>query len=436
MSVKDKSSDFFITQIQQDFDKIRIIDKSIEKSEHKKAIISYFKAKFERDKQQATHNTFEFIDLFCGAGGLSLGFEQEGFKPCLALDKDESALRTYRFNRPHLKADKVINEDIRHIVEDHVFEFVPLIIGGPPCQGFSNANKQRKENDDRNKLYKFFVHSVNQAKPDVFLLENVEGILAHIDVIEKDFNEVSYSLFSPTVLNTKDFGYPQNRKRAFIVGVHSKYEGILDELQNLFIDTIHGEKGKVNFCLWDAIFDLPEIEAKTAQNRTYYECKRWGYTYGQFIDMCTPYAKLINNGYVGKMPVLNHKSKYNNTRDIEIYSRLLPGEKSDAESIKDINPYKNRAGIFKDKFYKLLPNEPCKTITAHMYYDCHMYIHPYSARGLSPREAARVQGFPDDYLFLGTPNEWYRQIGNAVSPLLARVLGKGLKNILKRIYRV
>ncbi|NLN40394.1 MAG: DNA cytosine methyltransferase, partial [Clostridiales bacterium] len=222
----------------------------------------------------------------------------------------------------------------------------------------------------------------------------------------------------------------------FIVGVHSKYEGILDELQNLFIDTIHGEKGKVNFCLWDAIFDLPEIEAKTAQNRTYYECKRWGYTYGQFIDMCTPYAKLINNGYVGKMPVLNHKSKYNNTRDIEIYSRLLPGEKSDAESIKDINPYKNRAGIFKDKFYKLLPNEPCKTITAHMYYDCHMYIHPYSARGLSPREAARVQGFPDDYLFLGTPNEWYRQIGNAVSPLLARVLGKGLKNILKRIYRV
>lgn len=436
MSIKERSSDFFITQIQQDFAKIRIIDQSIDKDEHENAIIAYFRAKFAREKQQAMRNSFEFIDLFCGAGGLSIGLEQEGFEPSLAIDKDESALRTYRFNRPQLRADSVINADIQHIVEDRIFEYVPLIIGGPPCQGFSNANQQRKENDDRNKLYKFFVHSVHQAKPDVFLLENVEGILAHIDVIERDFNAVSYRLLPPIVLNTKDFGFPQNRKRAFILGVHFKYEGILEELQNLFIDTVQGEQGKFSFCLWDAIFDLPEIEAKTARNRTYYECKLWGYTYGQFTEVHTPYTKLINNNCVSKTPILNHKSKYNNSRDIEIYSRLLPGEKSDAESIKDINPYKSRAGIFKDKFYKLQPNEPCKTITAHMYYDCHMYIHPYSARGLTPREAARVQGFPDDYLFLGSPNEWYRQIGNAVSPLLARVLGKGLNKVLKRIYSV
>jgi DNA (cytosine-5)-methyltransferase 1 len=115
---------------------------------------------------------------------------------------------------------------------------------------------------------------------------------------------------------------------------------------------------------------------------------------------------------------------------------LRPGEKSDAESIQEINPYKNRASIFRDKFDKLLADEPCKAITAHMYYDCNMYIHPYQARGLTPREAARVQGFPDDYLFLGSPNEWYRQIGNAVSPLMARVLASGLKQVLERIYRV
>ena len=133
------------------------------------------------------------------------------------------------------------------------------------------------------------------------------------------------------------------------------------------------------------------------------------------------------------IPLLNHRSKYNNERDIQIYETLRPGEKSDAESIQKINPYKSRADIFRDKFDKLVADEPCKAITAHMYYDCNMYIHPTQARGLTPREAARVQGFPDDYLFLGSPNEWYRQIGNAVSPLMARVLGNGLKKVLERI---
>ena len=145
------------------------------------------------------------------------------------------------------------------------------------------------------------------------------------------------------------------------------------------------------------------------------------------------YVQLINDGLDRKLPLLNHRSKYNNERDIQIYETLKPGEKSDAESIQEINPYKNRSEIFRDKFDKLVADEPCKAITAHMYYDCNMYIHPYQARGLTPREAARVQGFPDDYLFLGSPNEWYRQIGNAVSPLMARVLADALKKVLKRI---
>ncbi len=102
----------------------------------------------------------------------------------------------------------------------------------------------------------------------------------------------------------------------------------------------------------------------------------------------------------------------------------MPGEKSDAKSIQDIMPYKSRNEIFKDKFYKLEPQKPSKTITAHM------YIHPYQARGLTPREAARIQGFPDNYYFLGRPNEWYRQVGNAVSPLASRHIGKALERIL------
>ncbi len=143
----------------------------------------------------------------------------------------------------------------------------------------------------------------------------------------------------------------------------------------------------------------------------------------------TPYARMINGGKK-RSYLFNHRTKYNNPRDVEIYARLSPGERSDAESIRHLMPYGRRSEIFLDKFFKLEPEQPSKTITAHMYYDCHMYIHPFQARGLTPREAARIQGFPDDYFFLGLPNQWYRQIGNAVSPLVARHVGCALAKVL------
>lgn len=435
-SINDFEEDFFISQLRNEFKKIVVTDNSIDLGSHENKIISYFCKKIQKqvNMYNSQKNQFEFIDLFSGAGGLSVGLEQAGFVPSLAIDKDKSALKTYHFNRPFLGKHQIINEDIRLLIEDFTFEHTPLIVGGPPCQGFSNANKQKKEDDDRNKLYKLYVQSVKQSKPDVFLLENVEGILSHINEIKSDFSDIKYTLY-PYVLNTKDFGFPQHRKRAFILGINNKYTSIFTEINDIFNNTIESEKGRAAFSLWNAISDLPQLEAKTKRNDTYSENKVWGYTFGQFVKSNTLYSKTVNLENDCQLPVLNHKSKYNNDRDIEIYRLLSPGEKSDSESIKDINPYKNRDNIFKDKFFKLQPNEPCKTITAHMYYDCHMYIHPFSARGLTPREAARIQGFPDDYLFLGSPNEWYRQIGNAVSPLIARVLGKSLNNILRRIYR-
>ena len=123
----------------------------------------------------------------------------------------------------------------------------------------------------------------------------------------------------------------------------------------------------------------------------------------------------------------NHKSRYNNENDLEIFRRLPEGENSLHESIQDILIYKNRKDIFKDKYYKLKRNEVSKTITSHMKYDCHMYIHPEQARGLSPREAARIQTFPDDYVFRGSLNSWYKQIGNAVPVKLAVIIAKEIK---------
>lgn len=423
---------FVLKQLKDSFSKLKISDNSIDKAAIEAQITEYFMEKFQ---SLITYDwKYDFIDLFCGAGGLSVGFEQEGFRPVVAVDNNEAAVRTYRFNRPWLTADNVINEDIRHIVGKSVFPHVPLVVGGPPCQGFSIVNMHKKENDERNELYKFYVHTVDQVKPVVFLMENVEGILQIIENIREDFAEIGYVVCNPLLLNTKEFGFPQSRRRAFIMGISAEYASIKDDLFGIFTRTIDSFRSSQPFTLWDAISDLPALSAKTLKNSTNVENMVWGYTYGPFRQVNTQYARLVNRGLPSELPLLNHRSKYNNDRDIQIYQTLKPGEKSDAESIQDINPYKNRSDIFRDKFDKLSADEPCKTITAHMYYDCNMYIHPTQARGLTPREAARVQGFPDDYLFLGSPNEWYRQIGNAVSPLMARVLAKALKNVLERIF--
>jgi len=427
--------DYFVSQIKNEFNKINFTDNVFDKEGHREKIINYFKDRLEKEINSSSKDQgkFKFIDLFCGAGGLSVGLEQSGLISDLALDKDKSSLLTYHFNRPYLRDSQIINDDIREVTKEFSFEKTPLVVGGPPCQGFSNANKQRQENDDRNQLYKFYLHTVELASPDIFLLENVEGILEHIDEITNDFKKIKYTL-CPYRLNTKDFGFPQNRKRVFILGISEKHKKISLELEAIFNATIQSEKGKRNYSLWDAISDLPSLQAKTERNSTYLENRDWGFTFGDFVSYTTGYSNFINQTINLHAPLLNHKSKFNNERDIEIYGLLTPGEGSESDSIAKINPYLNREHIFKDKFYKLLPNEACKTITAHMYFDCHMYIHPFEARGLTPREAARVQGFPDNYLFLGTPNEWYRQIGNAVSPILGRILGKALNNILSRIY--
>lgn len=426
---------FIIGQLNNLFSKIVVVDNSVDIDKVKKQLYNYYKKKFENLNEKEFR--FDFIDLFCGGGGLSVGLEQDGFRPVIAVDNNRSAVLTYRFNRPWLTDGKIINEDIRDIVDKKIFPHVPLIVGGPPCQGFSVVNKHKKENDERNGLYKFYVHSVEQAQPDVFLMENVEGILKLYAMIKADFDKIGYITCDPVVLNTKDFGFPQSRKRAFILGIKNEYEIIANELYQLFKNELQEHlQSHQSYSLWDSISDLPPLEAKTVKNATFNESAVWGYTCGGFQDAISSFARFVNHGLPVRVPLLNHRTKYNNDRDIQIYHLLKQGEKSDAESIQAINPYKSRANIFRDKFDKLLADEPCKAITAHMYYDCNMYIHPYQARGLTPREAARVQGFPDDYLFLGSPNEWYRQIGNAVSPLMARVLGFGLRQVLERIYRV
>ena len=376
------------------------------------------------------------VDLFAGAGGMSEGFVQAGFNIIGANEIIKSCADTYQFNH---KETKIFIGDVRKIlVEQFQKECridgnkVDIIIGGPPCQGFSNANRQRFIDDPRNELYKYFVKFVKELKPSFFVMENVRGMQNIAGQIVEDFRKAGYTS-KYKILNAKNFGIPQNRQRIFFIGTNINGDFWQDSvIIDKIFSGIEQNKSKNIIPLSDALWGLRKVKPKPNKNMTNKESEEFGFTEDFIIKSkkaAPDYILKINRG---KFPykVFNHKTRYNNKRDIEIFRRLPQGGKSDHPSIQDIMPYKKRNHIFKDKFHKLVYDAPCKTITAHMKFDCHMYIHPFEARGLTPREAARVQGFPDDYFFQGPFTSWYMQVGNAVPPPLAYIIAK---NILTRI---
>lgn len=364
-------------------------------------------------------------DLFCGAGGLGLGFEQSGFHSKLSIDKDEWAIFTHAYNHPSQSSKSVCADISEWLDEPTNHVDVDVLMGGPPCQSFSNANKQRQENDSRDGLYKLFVDSIPLFNPKIILIENVRGFERVVPELRKLVESKGFET-SVLKLNARNFGVPQNRVRIFTLGVRTDFFGKSEssEVLKRIIDRV--DKAKRNERpLIDAIEDLNKLSPSRKKNNTAYESKETGYAIQSRLGSESDYVKEINSKD-NSLIIFNHKARYNNDRDIEIFSRLKPGEDSTAPSIQDINPYKSRNGIFKDKYFKLRPNIPCKTITAHMRLDCNMYIHPTQSRGLTVREAARVQGFPDNYVFCGTLQAMYRQVGNAVPPPLAKVLASAI----------
>jgi len=380
-------------------------------------------------RKKVDMNRFQMVDLFCGAGGLSLGFTQEGFVTALANDIEECCVDTYAHNHPETPRDHIVLGDIR-LVTDHLEELlkdktIDIVVGGPPCQGFSMANRQRLIDDPRNKLYKSYVEIVKRVQPKFFVMENVKGMMSVAEQVKEDFQAIGYSV-ECQVLNAKDYGVPQNRERLIYIGNRLGIDNrkIFDEIEALSL-TIP------NHVLGDAIAGLRSLEASRKKNSTEIGSKESGYKIEK--NECTnpnEYVNYLNQGK--KVPiVLNHKARYNNDRDIEIFGRLYQGDRSDDPKIADIMPYARRNNIFKDKYFKLEENKVCKTITAHMKFDCNMYIHPTQARGLTPREAARVQSYPDDYFFRGAYTKTYMQIGNSVPPLLGRAIASVVKKYME-----
>ena len=361
------------------------------------------------------------IDLFAGCGGLSLGLEQAGFKVVYANEINPICADTYIRNFG-INLENFYIGDINELVKElkygkKSFTNIDLVSGGPPCQGFSMANRQRVIDDPRNSLYKTYLQFLSIVNPKFFIMENVKGMANKIGEIFEDFHNIldnSYK-FAYRLLNAKDFGVPQNRERLFIIGNRIGIDS------NMIFKNIVLANYK-SYVLRDAIADLPPLGSNKVKNRTSIENDEVGFYQREYDYPGTEYYKYVNDGNTVKF-VYNHKNRYNNERDIKIYALLPQGENSLHGSIADIMPYKTRNHIFKDKYYKLKYDDVCKTITSHMKFDCNMYIHPMQPRGLSAREAARIQTFPDDFIFTGPQNSWYLQIGNAVPVKLAKIIG-------------
>lgn len=338
--------------------------------------------------------SYTFIDLFSGAGGMSLGFEMAGFKSILAIDNWQDALDTYRKNNPDAKtlcAD-LSKIDIVKVQKEYGIKSVDLIIGGPPCQGFSVAGK-RIVDDIRNKLYKSFVAFVEHFSPRMFVMENVPNILTIGNGIVKesilnDFRSLGYEV-QYRVLTASDYGVPQNRRRAIFVGTKGKpFEFPSPTIKN-----------KVTAS--QALSDLPE---NSIADGSAYPC--------QASSDFQKWARTSSTG------LFNHEATVHNERTKSIIA-LVP----DGGNYKDLPPELQGTRKVHIAWTRLNSSKPSFTIdTGHRH-----HFHYKFNRIPTVRECARIQSFPDDYVFTCSRTSQYKQVGNAVPPLMAKAIAESIK---------
>ena len=401
------------------------------------------KKRKEIQMRESKANKPTVVDFFAGAGGLSLGFIQSGFHVSFANDFEEVCVNTYRYNHPETPTKDILQADIRAIVDDindYLSTDVDVVIGGPPCQGFSSANQQRIIDDPRNELYKYYLKAVEKIAPKFVVMENVRGMLSVAHQVVEDYQAIcakkngkvyTYSI-EYKLLNSADFEVAQNRERLIYIAIRNDVaETRHITPKDIFEQIGSACKGNKVHTLAEALAYIKPLDAPRVKNTNEIDDEKTGKKIdaNTFTGHDNEYLTLINQGR--DMPlVYNHKARYVNDINYDIYRLLEPGDDASDEKISDIMPYKHRLHCFKDKYYKLIPDRPSRTITAHLRMDCHSHIHPYQIRAITPREAARCQSFPDDYLFLGTYLKTYMQIGNAVPCLMAKTISKIIKQYI------
>lgn len=336
------------------------------------------------------------IDLFSGAGGLSLGAEMAGVCVKIAVESDLYAAKTYQLNHPNTL---MLNQDIRTIKELPIDRSLPSVLfGGPPCQGFSTSNqKNRNKNNPQNWLFKEFIRLAKYIRPDWIVFENVKGIIDtekgfFAKEIINNFSEIGYTC-TPLVLCASDYGIPQTRSRFFLVG------------------SLHGKKVIAPTCghhwvtVKDAIEDLPSLANGASQNVLKYRFgARSDYAKMLRDDMAQCSGNLVTNNSDNVIKRYSYIPQGGNWKDIPEELMVNYTDKSRCHT-----------GIYK----RLSEDKPSITVGN---YRKSMLIHPWEDRGLSVREAARLQSFPDKYEFCGSIGFQQQQVGNAVPPLLARAV--------------
>ena len=331
-----------------------------------------------RDLQIAEQNNNKptIVDFFAGAGGLSCGFVQAGFKVCFANDFEDVCVRTYRFNHPELPSEKVVKGDIRHIVDninDYINQDVDVVIGGPPCQGFSSANQQRIIDDPRNELYKYYIKAVSKILPKFVVMENVKGMLTVAEQVVEDYgnineerngNTYSYSV-AYKLLNSADFAVAQSRERLIYIAIRNdviQEKGITP--QQIFAEIELANNGNNRYLLRDALEAIKSLDAPRIKNMNEVDDEKTGkkIDINKYNGNENGYLRLINNNRI--IPILyNHKARYVNEINYDIYRLLDQGDDASDPKIAGIMPYTNRLHCFKDKYYKLIADKPSRTIT-------------------------------------------------------------------------
>lgn len=344
---------------------------------------------------------FKILDLFCGAGGLSLGFEKAGFSVIKAIDIDPWAIKTYNYNRKNKVAEVL---DIAEMTADYLKSLGPIdgIIGGPPCQGFSIANGQRIIDDDRNKLYREYFRVLEETKPKFFIIENVTGLLtlakgAVKDDIIKRARVLGYKV-EHKIVNASLYGVPQIRMRVLFVGIH-------ESCSNEKFVFPEGKSEPVS--IEDAIGDLPSLD-KGENNTIYVHPPK------------TEYQKIIRDG----MTELHNHILSIHTEQTKKTIAMIPEGKRVCDLPEELRGGRKYEALMR----KMDRKKPAVTIdTGHR-----TYFHYQELRIPSTREVARLQSFPDSYIFLGPRNEQQRQVGNAVPPMLAKVVAKAIYKHINR----
>ena len=380
-----------------------------------------------------------FIDLFSGCGGFSKGMEQAGFKCIAGVDHNEHAIKTFRENH---SADAIsLVKDMTQFTPEELAglvgtSHVDVIVGGPPCQGFSSARQfsgsnsgERLVDDPRRDLYKYFLKFVNHFRPNVFVMENVLGIKkmqngVYFTAIQNEARNIGYRVV-PIEVNTWEYGVPQKRIRQLFIGTLTELP-IFAAAQ--LIRKTHSLNPKEDglapiVTLGEAIVDLPILEAgdeRIVQDYDLCVRKRYLEKYsGQFL------TEILDIHNADKLNW--HCSRPHSDRDLRDFARLREGESCSRALARGVEmefPYDR--GSFKDRYTRQDRDSLCSTIVAHLKSDGLMFIHPTQVRSLTPREAARVQTFPDTFTFSGCRSHVFTQIGNAVPPLIGRRVGLGL----------